>query len=103
MSRSWKHTPIATDHKAKSTKASKQCANSKVRQFCDYNDVPTKQRSFFKKIEQTYNICDWKFYLSRPMAIKAWESGKGWCYYRRRNHNLKEFLYDCWYKDFKRK
>lgn len=55
MSRSYKKTPITTDH-GRSTSISKRWANKKVR-----NTEDVQNGGSFKKAFCSYDICDWKF------------------------------------------
>ena len=59
MSRSYKHTPYCGDTKGKDKK---RVANKKVRRFLKENpDFTSTSKKFFKKIYETYDICDYYF------------------------------------------
>jgi len=68
MSRSYKKHPWVTDHHVKSTSERKKFANKKVR---NTEDLPN--RGAFKKIFQTYDICDYKFFQTKEQAIAEYE------------------------------
>lgn len=64
MSRSYKKHPFVTDHKRKSTKASKQLANRRFRRTIDLY-----QGSSYRKYSNSYDICDYKWWTSEKDAI----------------------------------
>ena len=72
MSRSYKHTPYASDTK---TKWAKRQANRKYRSFLKQmeEDIPY---SHFKKVSESWNICDY-------YDITTWEEHLR---YRRKHH-----------------
>lgn len=73
MSRSYKKNPYLTDHKRRSTKQSKRIANRRVRRRLRFDeDMPV--RSQHKKYTETYDICDYKWRMSREEAIEWYES-----------------------------
>lgn len=62
MSRSYKHTPYVGDKKGK---FKKRLANKKVRNFLKNNkDFSTKNKKFFRKIFETYEICDFYWIMN---------------------------------------
>lgn len=66
MSRSFKKHPWVTDHKVHNTM--KKFANKKVR----HTDLPSKGKAY-KKCEESYNICDYKWTKTKEEAIQEYE------------------------------
>ena len=102
MSRSFKKTPYCGDKKGK---AKKRIANKKVRMFLKENPEVMTSKKSFRKIYETYDICDFydiedfpayyswqlKFYLQN---VHRWPDMK--------KPNKKQ-LYKEWYKSYKMK
>ena len=105
MSRSYKKNPYVTDHKRRSTKQSKRIANRKVRRRL--YDEDTLGRIQHKKYTESWDICDYKWRMSREEAIKWYEkrikddSLRG-DYVRRRFPTLESWL-NYWEKCYRRK
>lgn len=70
MSRSYKKSPWVNDHKAKSTKRNKQIANKKVRQSDE-----EMSRSSYKKISESWDISDFRWYWTKKEAKSEYENG----------------------------
>ena len=104
MSRSYKKNPYVTDHKRRSTKQSKRIANRRVRQRLRFDeDMPV--RSQHKKYTETYDICDYKWRMSKEEAIQWYESegfGIASNYFKERYPTLELWL-EYWEKCYKRK
>ena len=67
MSRSYKKNPFATDH-SRGTKYMKRLANHKVRRVIkNSEDLPSKLKH--KKMTESWNICDYKWYSTEKDAI----------------------------------
>ena len=67
MSRSYKHS--AGWVKQQNTKGMKQVANKYVRRHV--MELPKKGKSY-KKLFQTWDICDWRYIWTREDAIAEW-------------------------------
>lgn len=73
MSRSYKKHPYVTDGskgRRGRGKPMKFYAQKKVRS-CE--DLPTRERGAYKKVFETYDICDYKWSQTRSEAIHRWE------------------------------
>ena len=68
MSRSYKKHPWVTDHHVKTSSENKKFANKKVRH---QEDLPN--RGAFKKVSNSYDICDFKWIKTRAEAIQEYE------------------------------
>ena len=88
MSRSYKKNPCVTDHHVKSSQERKKFANKKVR---NTKDIP--QRSGFKKVSESRDICDFKIFYSWEDFKKFWED----------TDKSEKELYRMWYTSYKRK
>jgi len=83
MSRSYKKNPYVTDHKRRSTKQSKRIANRRVRRrLCDKDMLGRIQH---KKYTESWNICDYRWRMTREEAIE-------WYNYRSDNEASSYFL-----------
>lgn len=71
MSRSYKKHPFCTDHHVKTTKEKKRFANKKIRHT---KNIPNGRA--FRKIYETYDICDWKNRWTWEEALADWNSNK---------------------------
>ena len=67
MSRSYKKHPWVTDHHVKTSSEDKKFANKKVRH---QEDLPN--RGAFKKVSNSYDICDFKWIKTRAEAIQEY-------------------------------
>ena len=103
MSRSYKKNPYVTDHKRRSTKQSKRLANRRVRRrLCDEDTLGRVQH---KKYTESWDICDYKWRMSREEAIEWYESegfGMASGYFKERYPTLELWL-EYWEKCYKRK
>lgn len=68
MSRSIKKHPWVTDHRVKNPY--KKAANKKIR--TNLFNIPNKGSSF-KRYFQSYDICDYKFFITKKEAIARYE------------------------------
>lgn len=68
MSRSYKKHPWITDHHVKTSSEMKKFANKKVRHT---KDLPNGKA--FKKVFESYNLCDFKFFQTKEEAIAEYE------------------------------
>lgn len=68
MSRSYKKNPWITDHHVKSSSEKKKFANKKVRHT---KDLPNGKA--FKKVSESYDLCDFKFFQTKEEAIEEYE------------------------------
>lgn len=97
MSRSYKKNPWATDHHVKSTKEKKKFANKKVRHS---KHIPNG--SSYKKLTESWDICDFKFTTSWLDAKKEYENGElSWRTYQ--CCPTIQSWYRHWYKCYKMK
>ena len=74
MSRSYRK-PI---WKTKNVKGMKQLYNRIIRR----NNILVKGGNYYKKLNETYEICDWKIYLSKE-GIDDWYGDKKYKIYRK--------------------
>ncbi len=103
MSRSYKKNPYVTDHKRGSTKHSKSLANRRVRRRL--NNEESLGRIQHKKYTETWDICDYKWRMSREEAIEWYESegfGVASGYFKERYPTLELWL-EYWEKCYIRK
>lgn len=104
MSRSYKKNPYVTDHKRRSTKQSKRLANRRVRRRL--RDEDTLGRIQHKKYTESWDICDWKWRMSREEAIEWYKqctAEESWgAYFIKRFPTLEDWL-KYWEKYYKRK
>lgn len=103
MSRSYKKNPYVTDHKRRSTKQSKRIANRRVRRRLCNED--TLGRIQHKKYTESWDICDYKWRMSREEAIEWYESegfGMASSYFKEHYPTLESWL-EYWEKCYKRK
>ena len=103
MSRSYKKNPYVTDHKRRSTKQSKRLANRRVRRRL--YDEDALGRIQHKKYTESWDICDYKWRMSREEAIEWYESegfGIASGYFKERYPTLELWL-EYWEKCYKRK
>ena len=89
MSRSFKNNPVNTD---KNNKLEKRRANKKIRRL---NNLI--KGSIYKKHFCSWNICDYKWYLSRENAIIYWKGNVH--NIQKRYKTLEEYL-DMWHKHY---
>lgn len=73
MSRSYKKNPYVTEHKRGTTKQLKREANQSFRRqiSCD-EDMPA--RPAHKKYTESWDICDYKWRMTRAEAIEWYET-----------------------------
>ena len=107
MSRSYKKNPYVTDHSS-STKMKKRLANRTVRQRLK-NDEDMPARPQHKKMTETWNICDYRWRMTREEAIQwyneqlEWQKSKGsLTYFLKRYPTLESWLKH-WEKCYRRK
>lgn len=108
MSRSYKKNPYVTDHKRRSTKQSKRLANRRVRRrlrFYAEAEDDALGRFQHKKYTESWDICDYKWRMSRKEAIQWYESegfGMASSYFKKRYPTLESWL-KYWEKCYRRK
>ena len=71
MSRSYKRNPYVTDNG--NSKYGKRLANRTVRRRLRQADEDTTGRIQHKKMTESYNICDYKWRMTRAEAIEWYE------------------------------
>ena len=104
MSRSYKKNPYVTDHTRRSTKQSKRIANRIFRRKLSYEeDMPARPQH--KKVTESWNICDYKWRMTREEAIEWYMTRteyepSGW--WAKRYPTLEAWL-NYWEKCYKRK
>ena len=87
MSRSYKKNPVATD-RSQGTKAMKRIANRIVRRrIKDDEDIPARLQH--KKMTETWNICDYRWRMTRQEAIQWYKEELEW---QKNKGSLKYFL-----------
>ena len=101
MSRSYKKNPYVTDHKRRSTKQSKRLANRRVRRSLE-NYEYTPARSQHKKMSESWDICDYKWRMTREDAIEWYKYNEATEYFRKHYPTLEDWLL-YWEKCYKRK
>jgi NAD+--asparagine ADP-ribosyltransferase len=94
MSRSYRKTPCTKDNK-KSRKFWKRYSNHKIR----HNELPSRKRGAFKRIETSYNIYDYITLFTKEEAIDFYNKYKNEKFFRKKYNSLEEFLSQ-WKKDF---
>ena len=72
MSRSYKKHPWITDHKCRTTKNLKRLANQSVRRRINQLDELPTNHGFSKKMTERWDICDYKWRMTREEAIDYW-------------------------------
>lgn len=83
MSRSYKNSPVCTEgeNRAGTRKYWKRLANRKVRKA---KSLGMKSKNY-KKIYESWDICDYKFYLQKEHFVKCAEDLEKWKkYYHRK-------------------
>ena len=86
MSRSFKKHPWVTDHHVKSSKESKKFANKAVR---NKEDLPNGKA--YKKVYESWDICDYKYIWTWKEAKKQWEEEPPTSYIKRCHPTLKSY------------
>ena len=100
MSRSWKKHAYAGDNKGK---WKKRIANSKVRNYLK-NTENILKNSDYKKVHESWNICDYGWLYSWNEYWKHCVSSYyHWGYKYNSNPPNKKEEYKKWYKIYKRK
>lgn len=105
MSRSYKKNPWITDHKRKTTKNNKKIANRIFRRkLKGCEELPSLNHH--KKITESWNICDYKWRMTREEAIHWYESKEkdyeASAYFLKRYPSLESWL-NYWEKCHRRK
>ena len=107
MSRSYKKNPYVTDHSA-NTKSMKRIANRTVRRRLKNNeDMPARLQH--KKMTESWEICDYKWRMTREEAIQwyneqlEWQKHKGSLTYFLKLYPTLEAWLKYWEKCYVRK
>lgn len=104
MSRSYKKNPYVTDHTRKTSKKNKRIANHSFRQqVAKLEDMPA--RSQHKKMTDSWNICDYRWRMTREEAIQWYENEMKFeasNYFKKRYPTLESWL-NYWEKCHRRK
>ena len=107
MSRSYKKNPYVTD-KSAGTKSMKRIANRTVRRRVkDDEDMPARLQH--KKMTESWNICDYKWRMTREEAIQwyneqlEWQKNKGSLTYFKKRYTTLEAWLKYWEKCYVRK
>lgn len=93
MSRSFKKSPVCTDHCTPGTKWSKRQAAKAVRRSTEVDDGKA-----YRKLYNPWIICDYRFYRTLSAEIREWETDARY----RARYSLKRIISD-WEKSYKRK
>ena len=94
MSRSYKKHPYSKD---RPSKGMKKFANKKVRHT---KDIPNGKA--YKKVFESWDICDWRWIWTRADAIRTWERAKEDSWIKKHYETLEKYLI-YWEKCVKRK
>ena len=98
MSRSYKKSPWINDHSRKVTKEKKRLANQKFRSQIEKDeDMPARPQH--KKYTESWDITDYKFYLTKERFLKLYEEDE---FVHSRFPNKKAAL-RWWYKHYRNK
>ena len=104
MSRSYKKNPYVTDHTRKVSKKNKRIANHSFRQqIAKVEDMPA--RTAHKKMTESWNICDYRWRMTREDAIRWYENEmkhEASTYFKKRYPTLEAWL-KYWDKCYRRK
>lgn len=104
MSRSYKKNPYVTDGYGGDRKQDKRIANRKVRRrLKDDEDMPTRLQH--KKMTESWDICDYKWRMTREQAIewyKYYSHYSASAYFKKRYPTLEVWL-KYWDKCYRRK
>lgn len=104
MSRSYKKNPYVTDHNLHTTKEKKRIANRRVRRRLK-NDEDIPARLQHKKMTESWDICDYKWRMTREEAIqwyKYYSNYEASSYFKERYPTLEAWL-EYWEKCYRRK
>lgn len=101
MSRSYKKNPFITDHHRKSTKIAKRFANKKFRKQME-EEEKLLNRSKYKKFADSWNICDYKWRMTKCEAINWYLNKCKDMYFYKRFPTLDKWL-NYWEKCYRRK
>ncbi|NOU99444.1 hypothetical protein [Paenibacillus planticolens] len=94
MSRSYKKSPVCTDHSSPRTRWAKRQAAKAVRR---YDGIIENGRSY-RKLFCSWDICDYRFYQTKEQAILEWETNV-----RLQSRFSKEKMLRSWAKFYRRK
>lgn len=104
MSRSYKKSPYVTDHRRKSSKINKRLANKRFRRIIARTE-DTPCGSAYKKYIESWNICDYRWRMTREDAIHWYENEMehdASSYFKEHYPTLKDWL-KYWEKCYRRK
>lgn len=108
MSRSYKKNPYVTDHTRKVNKKNKRIANHSFRQqIAKTEDMPA--RTAHKKMTESWNICDYRWRMTREDAIRwyeeelIWQKQKGTIKFFLKRYPTLEAWLKYWDKCYRRK
>ena len=102
MSRSYKKNPFVTDHKCGTTKDNKRIANRIVRRRVNCLDEDMPARLQHKKMTESWDICDYKWYSTKEEAIEWYLHNCDNDYIKKKYPTLKRYL-NYWEKCCRRK
>ena len=97
MSRSYKKNPYVTD-KSQGTKSMKRLANRRVRQRLKNSDKDMPARLQHKKMTESWDICDYRWRMTREDAIHWYENEMQYeasTYFKKRYPTLEAWLKYC--------
>ncbi|OCT16865.1 hypothetical protein A8709_00685 [Paenibacillus pectinilyticus] len=94
MSRSYKKSPVCTDHTSPRTKWAKRQAAKAVRR----HDGFIENGRSYRKLFCSWNICDYRFYQTKEKAVFEWEKDV-----RLQSGFSKERMLRNWEKFYRRK
>lgn len=108
MSRSYKKNPVATDNSNGRRKINKRHANHRVRQRISMDDE-LSARLQHKKMTCSWDICDYRWRMTRQEAIQwykeelEWQKNKGSLKYFLKRYPTLEAWLKYWEKCYRRK
>ena len=105
MSRSYKKNPYVTDGYGGDRKANKRIANRKVRRRVNTMDDDMPARLQHKKMTESWDICDYKWRMTREEAIHWFNermTDEATEYFKKRYPTLEAWL-KYWEKCYRRK
>ena len=100
MSRSYRLTPMVKDSskgRRHGSRSMKNFANKKVRRR---KDLPTRQKGAYKKVSESYDICDYSFKCTKEDAIRDWEEEEK-AYPRIKSYFKKDEVSGEWIKEYR--
>lgn len=102
MSRSYKKNPYITGNRHRSSKIAKRRANKKFRHSIALEEN-ILIRSKYKLYSCSWNICDYRWRITKKEAINWYFNGYNNNYIKNRYPTLNSYINNCWAKHCLRK